>query len=45
MKYRADVLASPDLADCVAAAMQVPFSSDDHAQAMLALLAGANCRA
>jgi hypothetical protein len=35
------VLEGPDLADCVAAALQLPFSSDDHAQAMLSLLAGA----
>ena len=37
---RGDVLACIDLADCVGAALQVPFSSEQHAQAMLALLAG-----
>ncbi len=37
------MLACSELADCVCAAMRVPFSSDDHAQAMLSLLAGAWC--
>jgi hypothetical protein len=38
--FRSDILTSLDLANCVAAALEAPFSSDEHAQAMLSLLAG-----